>query len=76
MSRTTLDIDPSVLRELRARAREQRKSLGAVASEMLAAAMAERRPRRAVAFRWYSQPMRAKVDLEDKEAVRRALIEP
>ena len=73
--RTTLDLDSSVLRELRTRAREQRKSLGSVASEILGTALAERRPRRPAPFRWYSQPMGAKVELEDNEAVRRALEE-
>ncbi len=75
MPRTTLNLDPSVLRELKRRAREEGKSLGDVLSEIVGPALAERRqaPRR-TRFRWQSQPMGpAKVDLEDKEAVRQAL---
>ena len=34
--RTTIDLDPGVLRDLKARARREGKSLGRVASELLA----------------------------------------
>lgn len=72
MARTTIDLDPTVLAELKARSRRERKSLGTVASELLAASMAgsdpEPRP-----LRWRSQPMGAIVDIDDKEAVWRIL---
>ncbi|GIU94551.1 MAG: putative antitoxin VapB48 [Gaiellaceae bacterium] len=72
MPRTTIDIDAAILRELEARKRREGKTLGALVSELLAAALDRREePRRP--FEWYSQPMRALVDLEDEEAVRRAL---
>ena len=76
MPRTTLDIDGSVLRELRRRGERERKSVGQVASELLAAALAEseRPPSGRAFFRWRSADLGApSVDLEDKEAVRRAL---
>lgn len=75
MPRTTLNLDASVLRELRRRARDQGKSLGDILSELVVPALAERhRPDRAPRLRWHVAPMGpAKVDLEDKEAVRRAL---
>lgn len=75
MPRTTLDLDASVLRELKRRARERGKSLGDVVSEIVAPALAERHRRsRPPQLRWNVAPMgRPKVDLEDKEAVRRAL---
>jgi hypothetical protein len=48
--------------------------MGAVVSELLADALARRRASRArSAFRWISRPMRALVDLSDKDAVYAAL---
>lgn len=73
MPRTTIDIDSAVLRELRKRTRREGKTLGGLVSELLARALstdANEAPQR---FEWTSRPMRARVDLEDKEAVRRAL---
>jgi hypothetical protein len=40
MARTTLDLDASVVRELRRRGRHERKNMGQVASELLAQALA------------------------------------
>jgi hypothetical protein len=75
MPRTTLNLDPSVLRDLKARAEKEDKSLGTVVSEIVASALSDdRRARRPSPLRWHSAPMGpAKVDLEDKEAVRQAL---
>ena len=72
MPRTTVDIDASVLRELKGRAKRERKSLGSVISEIVAPALAER-PRARGSLRWESAAMGARIDLEDKEALRRAL---
>lgn len=72
MPRTTIDLDASVLRELKKRGRREGKSLGRLASELLATSLrqdAEEPPR----FVWTSKAMHARVDLEDKEAVYRAL---
>lgn len=70
MTRTTIDIDPSVLRELRVRARREGKSMGEVASEVLASSLQEQGPAPAPAFEWLSADLgRPLVDLEDKEAV-------
>lgn len=76
MTRTTLDLDPSVLEELRRRGRGERKSLGALASELLAAALSTTRSRRAgsEALEWTSGDLGTpRVDLEDREAVRAVL---
>lgn len=74
MPRTTLDLDASVLRELRRRGEREHKSMGAVASELLAVALAEPERAEAAPLRWVSQPMGTPVvDLEDKEALRRVL---
>jgi hypothetical protein len=74
MSRTTIDLDPTVLRELRRRARLEGKSLGRIASEMLSGALGQRPdPETIRPLVWSSRPMGALVDLDDKEAVRRAM---
>lgn len=73
MPRTTIDLDATVLRELKKRQRRAGKSLGRLVSEMLAAALADDEPVAPAPFVWTSRPMDALVDLEDKEQVRRAL---
>ena len=74
MPRTTLDLDPSVLRELRRLGARDGKSMGQVASELLARAVAEPTSLPAPAFRWAVADLgRPVVDLEDPEALRRAL---
>ncbi len=72
MPRTTIDIDAAVLRDLNERKRREGKTLGRLVSELLAAAL-HARPPGAQALEWTSRPMGARVDLDDKEAVRRAL---
>jgi hypothetical protein len=68
--RTTIDIDDPVLREVKAIHEKEGRSMGAIVSELLAEALARRRPSRSKpSFRWTSRPMRALVDLADKEAV-------
>ena len=73
MPRTTLDLDGSVLSELRRRGRREGKSMGQVASEVLARGLAEdERP--APAFQWRTARLgKPLVDLEDKDAVWEAL---
>jgi hypothetical protein len=74
MPRTTIDLDTAVLRELKRRRRESGRSIGQIASELLAGAL--RRPAGEpphTPVRWRSAPMGARVDLSDKEAIRRAL---
>ena len=73
--RTTIDLDPGVLRDLKARARREHKTLGRVASELLAASLASDRPAETPPFTWVARPMGALVDLDDEEAVRRAMDE-
>jgi plasmid stability protein len=74
MPRTTLDLDPAILGELRQRAAREGKSMGQIASELLARAVESDADRPAPEFVWTSAPLGpARVDLEDKEAVRRIL---
>ena len=73
MPRTTLDLDASVLSELRRRGRQEGKSMGRVASELLATALVEEREPPAP-FRWRSADLGTPfVDLEDKAAVQAIL---
>ena len=68
--RTTLDIDDPILREVKAIHEREGRSIGAVVSELLAEALARRRPLRArPSFRWTSRPMKPLVDITDKENV-------
>lgn len=67
--RTTIDVDGSVLAELRRRQREENKTLGQVASELLAKALAETDPEEPVPLVWTSGRMSARVDLEDRDSV-------
>jgi hypothetical protein len=70
MSRTTLDIDPDVLRELRSRAGREGKSMGQVASEVMATALRDGVPGPPPTFAWRTGDLgRPSVDLEDREAV-------
>jgi hypothetical protein len=72
--RTTLDIEDPILKEVRAIHEREGRSMGAVVSELLAEALARRRPSRArPSFRWTSRPMKPLVDLTDKETVYAAL---
>ncbi len=75
MPRTTLDLDATVLRELKRRAKLERKSMGRVASETLARALRRSDAvSRAEPFAWISRDLgEPRVDLEDKEALRRAV---
>ena len=72
MPRTTLDLDAAVLRELRRRGEREGKSMGQVASELLARVVADPAAP-APDFAWTSADLgRPFVDIEDPEAVRRA----
>lgn len=75
MSRTTIDIDAPILRELKRLQKRKRKSLGRLVSDLLAHALGPRGARAPDRreFSWISRPMGARVDLADKEAVRAEL---
>jgi len=72
--RTTLDLDGSVLEQLRARQRREGTSLSGLASELLAKALADTEDGPTPApLVWVTQPMAARVDLEDRDAVQAIL---
>lgn len=70
--RTTLDLDPIVLAQLKERQRREGKSLGALVSELLAPVLTEdARDRPEIG--WPAQALEARVDIDDKDALWRAL---
>jgi hypothetical protein len=73
MTRTTIDIDAAVMRELKRRQTREGKTLGGLVSELLATALEEPEQKRHGPIAWTAKSMGALVDLEDKEALRRAL---
>lgn len=77
MARTTLDIDTPLLEELKKIQGKEKKSLGALVSQLLAEALTHRsRPKPAPReFRWVSRAMGARIDISDKEALYAALDE-
>lgn len=70
--RTTLDLDPAVLAELKRRREVEGKPLGVIASELLQQALATA-PSGRSDFTWQSQALELRVDIEDKDALWRAL---
>jgi hypothetical protein len=76
--RTTIDLDPIVVKELKRRSKSAGKSMGQVASELLATSLSEQagRPRNPGGLTWIAKDLgRPLVDLEDREAVRALLDE-
>lgn len=72
--RTTLDLDPAVLDELKRRRQTEGKPIGVIASELLRQALSAR-PERRPDFVWASQSLEIRIDIEDKDARWRALDE-
>src|SRR5258708_21698372 len=71
--RTTIDLDPTVVKELKRRSKSAGKSMGQVASELLATSLSEQagRPRNSGGLMWIAKDLgRPLVDLEDKQAWR------
>jgi hypothetical protein len=70
MARTTVDIDASVLRELKKRQERERKTLGQLISELLVKAIeSENASTSGTPFRWVAKDLQPRVDLEDKDAL-------
>ena len=73
--RTTLDLEKPVLDGLKALQKIENRSLGRIASRLLAEALAAQKSR-AVApakLTWKAKKMLARVDLADKDAVYQAM---
>ncbi|MGD1075028.1 MAG: ribbon-helix-helix protein, CopG family [Thermodesulfovibrionales bacterium] len=73
--RTTIDIDDPILKELKKLRKTEGKSLGRMISDLLAQALQGRKMagRPSEQPRWISKDMRARINLDDKEAVYAAL---
>lgn len=74
--RTTIDLDPTVVKELKRRSKGAGKSMGQLASELLATSLKDQdgRRRNPGGLVWIAKDLgRPWVDLEDKEAVRALL---
>lgn len=72
--RTTLDIDAQILRELKRIQKKEGTSLGRLVSNLLAQALkADVASATPSPPAWIAKPMRARVNLSDKEAMHRAL---
>lgn len=70
MPRTTLNLDPSVMRELRRRSARQHTTIGELASQLLARGLREEAEPKPRPFAWVSHDLgKPAVDLEDKEAL-------
>lgn len=74
MPRTTLDLDATVLADLRRRAVAEGKSMGQVASEQLAVCLHDEiATKEQPPLQWARKDLGLKIDLEDKDAVWRIL---
>jgi hypothetical protein len=74
--RTTIDLDATVVKELKRRSQSAGKSMGQLASELLATSLKQPsgRPRNPDGLTWIAKDLGPPlVDLEDKEAVRALL---
>lgn len=71
--RTTLDIDSPILDELKTLGKKRKKSLGSLVSELLAASLSQLKTidvaQQKKSFNWTSRPMRARLNIEDKDAL-------
>ncbi len=70
MTRTTLDIDAPILKEVKALQKKQGQSMGKIVSQLLAEALSRHKGRVAgTRLKWTSRPMQALVDISDKDAL-------
>lgn len=69
--RTTIDIDDPILKDLKRLQLREGKSLGRLVSDLLAQSLASapRGDTVVPTLKWVSRPMRARVDLADRDAV-------
>lgn len=77
MTRTTIDIDHPILMEIKRLQKSRGQTMGSLVSQLLAEALDARRSRvgDGPTITWQSRPMRARVDVADKDAVWRVLEE-
>jgi len=72
--RTTLDIEAPILKELKRLQKRTGQSLGRLASDLLARALATREAAgEPHSLSWTAQDLGARLDIDDKEALQQAL---
>ena len=75
--RTTIDIDKPILDELKRLGKSKKKTVSSLVSELLATSLKELGNKHSSEskppFSWNSRPMKALVDIEDKETLYKAL---
>ena len=70
MSRTTINIDDPILKEIKGLQKKEGSTIGKIISQLLVEALAQRKaPKETPKLEWISHPMHNLVDLSDKEAV-------
>lgn len=71
MPRMTVDIEKTILKELKLLQKREGKSFGRLVSELLSESLSSRRRGKQAAphFEWNSRPMTPLVDLSDKDAL-------
>ena len=70
MSRTTVNIDDPILKEIKRLQKKEGRALGKIISQLLTEALAQRKaPKETPKLEWVSRPMNALVDISDKETV-------
>lgn len=74
--RTTIDIDPVIMEQLKVRQVAERKSLSTLVSELLAVALADRAERMTSSVEWPTGSLGARVDINDRGAVWAVLDKP
>ena len=77
MPRTTVNLDASVLGQLKRRQHKERRPLSELVNQLLARALAETESTDEAPspLRWTSRAMGARIDIEDKDALLQALDE-
>jgi hypothetical protein len=75
--RTTLDIDAPILEEVKRLHQREGKARGRLVSDLLAESLSRRREGepKSSPFRWFAQPMGARVHPGDRDAVLDAMDE-
>lgn len=76
MQRTTVTIDPPILRSVKEMGKREGKTLREVICELLVAglrAKEQKKPLKLLNFKWHSQPMGARIDYSDKDEIYRIL---
>jgi hypothetical protein len=74
MARTTVDIETPILEEIKKFQKKDGRSLGRIVSQLLAEALGNRKAKpKNIQLKWTSRPMKALIDLSDKETLYRIL---